>query len=120
MAQLISEPSTSSLHTVPGHIEHVYSVADGAVALPSIERVSNSWQRSANKYAVDPVDTTRAPRILTPGELKDHREPLDGLTFCAQEAIDQLYEVVREARYTVLFCDRSGVAVEHRGDDAQE
>jgi AraC-like DNA-binding protein len=27
--------------------------------------------------------------------------------------------VVREAGYTVLFCDSSGAAVEHRGDDAQ-
>jgi transcriptional regulator of acetoin/glycerol metabolism len=110
--------SASSLHTVAGHAEHVYSVAEGATPSLWIGAVSSSWQRSANKYAVDPVDT-RAPRILTPGELKDHREPLDELIFSAQEEIDQLYKVVREARYTVLFCDSSGVAVEHRGDDAQ-
>jgi len=115
----IPERSASSLHTVAKHAEHVYSVAEGATPPSWIQDVSGSWQRSANKYAVDPVDTTRAPRILTPGELKNHREPLDELIFSAQEEIDQLYKVVREARYTVLFCDRSGVAVEHRGDDAQ-
>src|ERR1700730_376551 len=115
----ISERSPSSLHTVAGHAEHVYSVAEGATPLPWIEDVSSSWQRSANKYAVDPGDTTKAPCILTPGELKHHREPLDELIFSAQEEIDQLYKVVREARYTVLLCDSSGVAVEHRGDDAQ-
>src|SRR5258708_19207225 len=115
----ISERSASSLHAVAGHAEHVYSVAEGATPPPWIEGVSTSWQRSANKYAVDPVDISRAPRILTPGELKNHREPLDELIFSAQEEIDQLYKVVREARYTVLFCDSSGVAVEHRGDDAQ-
>jgi transcriptional regulator of acetoin/glycerol metabolism len=115
----ISERSPSSLHTVAWHAEHVYSVAEGATPPPWIDDVSSSWQRSANKYTVDPVDTTRAPRILTLGELKDHREPLDELIFSAQEEIDQLYKVVREARYTVLLCDSSGVAVEHRGDDAQ-
>ena len=114
----ISERSASSLDTIAGHAEHVYSVAEGATPPPGIEAVSSSWQRSAKKYGVDPVDS-KAPRILTPGELKNFREPLDKLIFSAQEEIDQLYGVVREAGYTVLFCDSSGVAVEHRGEDAQ-
>jgi transcriptional regulator of acetoin/glycerol metabolism len=58
--------------------------------------VSSSWQRSANKHVVNSADT-RAPHILTPGELKDLRGPLDKLIFSAQEEIDQLYKVVREA-----------------------
>jgi AraC-like DNA-binding protein len=111
--------SASSLRAVAGHVEHVYSVAEGATPPAGIERVSSSWQRSANKYALDPVDTTRAPRILTLGELKHHREPVDELIFSAQEELDQLYSVVREARYGVFFCDSSGVVVDHRGDDAQ-
>ena len=113
-----SEHFTGSLHIGAGHAEHVYSVAEGATPPPGIEEVSSSWQRSANKYGVDPVDS-KAPRILTPGELKNFRGPLDELIFRAQEEIDQLYKVVREAGYTVLFCDSSGVAVEHRGEDAQ-
>jgi transcriptional regulator of acetoin/glycerol metabolism/AraC-like DNA-binding protein len=114
----ILDPSASSLATVAGHVEHVYSVAEGAAPPRGTEEVSGSWQRSANKYGVDAVDS-RAPRILTPGELKDFREPLDKLIFSAQEEIDQLYKLVRDAGYTVLFCDSSGVVVEHRGDDAQ-
>jgi AraC-like DNA-binding protein len=114
----ISERSKSSIGTVAGHVDHVYSVAEGTTAAPGIEGVASSWQRSANKYRVDPVDT-HAPRILSSGELKDFRGPLDKLIFSAQEEIDQLYKVVREAGYTVLFCDSSGVAVEHRGEDAQ-
>jgi transcriptional regulator of acetoin/glycerol metabolism len=70
-------------------------------------------------YGVDPIDS-QAPRILTSIELKDFREPLDQLIFSAQEEMDQLYEVVREAGYAVLLCDGSGVAVEHRGEDARE
>jgi AraC-like DNA-binding protein len=114
----ISDRSASSLDTVARHSEHVHSVAEGATPLPGIEEVSSSWQRSANKYGVDPLDG-KAPRILTPGELKNSREPVDKLISSAQEELDQLYKVVREAGYTVLFCDSSGVAVEHRGDDGQ-
>ena len=84
---------------------------------PGTEAVSSSWQRSAKKYHLNPVDSA-APRILTSAELKHFREPLDQLIFSAQEEIDQLYKVVREAGYTVLFCDSSGVAVAHRGEDA--
>jgi AraC-like DNA-binding protein len=110
--------SASPLDATAGHADHVYSVAEGATSLPGAEEVSSSWQRSANKYRVDPVDA-QAPRILTPGELRDFREPLDKLIYCAQGEIDQLYKVVREAGYTILFCDSSGVAVEHRGEDTQ-
>src|SRR5882757_7207189 len=102
----------------PGTPNTFIRLPRGATSPPGIEEVSSSWQRSANKYRVDPVDT-HAPRILTSGELKDFRGPLDKLIFSAQEEIDQLYKVVREAGYTVLFCDSSGVAVEHRGEDTQ-
>src|SRR5262249_22394080 len=97
-----SEPSARSLDTLGRHAEHVYSVAEGRTPLPGIEEISSSWQRSANKYGVDPVDGL-PPRIVTPGELKDLREPLDKLIFSAQEEVDQLYKVVREAGYAVLF-----------------
>jgi transcriptional regulator of acetoin/glycerol metabolism len=112
-----SEYFTGALHTVAGHADHVYSVAKGATPPLGIEEISSSWQRSANKHGVDP-DDSKAPRILTPGELKNFRGPLEELIFTAQEELDQLYKVVREAGYTVLLCDSSGVAVEHRGEKA--
>jgi transcriptional regulator of acetoin/glycerol metabolism len=114
----VSERSSDSLGTFAGHAQHVCSVAEGAAPLPGVEEISSSWQRSAIKYGVEPVDN-KAPRILTSGELKYSRGPLDRLIFSAQGDIDQLYKVVREAGYVVLFCDSSGVAVEHRGEDAQ-
>ena len=80
----VSGQSSASLDTFAGHAEHVFSVAEGAAPLPGVEAVSSSWQRSATKYGVDPVDS-KAPRILTSGELKDFREPLDELIFSAQE-----------------------------------
>src|SRR5215468_2674929 len=113
-----SQRFTRSVQLVGGHAEHVHSVVNGGPPAPAIEEISGSWQRSANKYRVDPADN-RAPRILTSGQLKDFREPLDKLIFSAQAEIDELYRVVREAGYTLLFCDTSGVAVEHRGEQAQ-
>jgi transcriptional regulator of acetoin/glycerol metabolism len=115
----LSEQYASSLDTIAGHAEQVCSVVEGTRPPPGIEAVSSSWQRSVKIYGVDPIDS-QAPRILTSIELKDFREPLDQLIFSAQEEMDQLYEVVREAGYVVLLCDGSGVAVEHRGEDARE
>jgi AraC-like DNA-binding protein len=114
---------TSSLHLASSdgrpaqHSEQVYLVAQGEALEPSIDEVSPSWQRSANEYRVDP-DSPEAPRILTSREVNDRREPLDELVYSAQEELDRLYKVVREAGYTLLFCDNTGVAVEHRGDDS--
>jgi transcriptional regulator of acetoin/glycerol metabolism len=116
MGQL--QRSASSLDTIAEHAEHACSVAAGVTPPPGIQAVSSSWQRSAEKYGLDPLDS-KAPRILTPAELKHLREPLDKLIFSAQEEMDELYKVVREAGYAVLLCDSSGVAVAHRGEDAR-
>ena len=113
----LSERSASSLDTIAGHAEHVYSVAEGATPPLGIQAVSSSWQRSAKKHGLDPLDS-KAPRVLTSAELKHFREPLDKLISSAQQELDELYKVVREAGYAVLLCDSSGVAVAHRGEDA--
>ncbi len=113
------ERPASLTRTAVQHAERVYSVvAEAAAPVPEIEELSSSWQRSTNRYGVDPLDS-RSPRILTLGELKDFREPLGNLISTAQEELDRLYKVVREAGYTVLFCDTAGVAVEHRGEDTE-
>src|SRR5258708_37412655 len=113
----LSERFASSLDTIAGHAEHVCSVAEGATPPLGVQAVSSSWQRSAKKHGLDPLDS-KAPRILTPSELKHLREPLDRLICSAEEEMDELYKVAREAGYTVLLCDGSGVAVAHRGENA--
>jgi AraC-like DNA-binding protein len=107
----------SPIETPVRHAQSVYWVTQGEVPAGRIEEVSSSWQRSANQFGVDP-ESGKAPRILTSHELRPLREPLDRLIFSAQEEIDRLYKVVREAGYTLLFCDTAGIAVEHRGDEA--
>ena len=108
----------SSFDTFGTHAEYVYRVAEGQTPAQGIEQVSTSWQRCANMYGVNPVDNA-APRILTHQEIKDLREPLEDLALSAQQEIDRLYGLVRQAGYTILFCDTTGVAVEHRGEDAE-
>jgi transcriptional regulator of acetoin/glycerol metabolism/AraC-like DNA-binding protein len=98
------------------HAEGVYLVAQEDTFLRGTDEVITSWKRSANKHGVDP-DSSEAPRILSAHELKEIREPLDQLVLSAQEEIDRLYKVVREAGYTLLFCDTAGVAIEHRGEE---
>ena len=112
-----SEHFTSTIRSAAQHAERVYSIGEGAPPGPDLVRLSSSWQRSTNRYGVDPADS-RAPRVLTQGELKAFREPVGSLVSTAQEEIDRLYHVVRNAGYVVLFCDTAGVAVEHRGEDA--
>jgi AraC-like DNA-binding protein len=99
------------------HAERVHLIAQGRDAEPELEEVSTSWQRSATTHGVDPA-SGQTPCILSAGEVRGRREPLDELILSAQDEIDRLYKVVREASYTLLFCDTEGVAVEHRGDEA--
>jgi transcriptional regulator of acetoin/glycerol metabolism/AraC-like DNA-binding protein len=98
------------------HVEQVHLVAQGETARLGVDDIASSWHRSANSHHIDP-ESTDTPRILTSRELKEVREPLDTLTRAAREEIDRLYKVVRQAGYVILFCDTSGVAVEHRGDE---
>jgi transcriptional regulator of acetoin/glycerol metabolism len=99
-------------------IDRVHRVAEGGTPAPGTEKVLASWIRCANTYGVNPA-ATNAPRILTRQELTNFRQPLDGLIFSAREEVDRLYQLVREAGYTVLLCDAAGVAVEHRGEDSK-
>jgi AraC-like DNA-binding protein len=99
------------------HTNHVHFVVQRRQAEPGTAEASGSWKRSAHLHQVDP-DSREAPRILTSGEVRERRAPLDQLIFSAQDELDRLYKLVREAGYTLLFCDNAGVAVEHRGDEA--
>jgi len=103
--------------TVKTHLDRVLK-ATLECAPKSSDPIAMSWCRSAKSHRVDP-DSKAAPSILTSGELSERREPLAKLMADAREELDQLYAVVKNARYTVLLCDDQGVAVEHRGNEAE-
>ncbi len=81
------------------------------------EEIFGSWRRSLLDYHVNAGDLS-APLIVTQSELKISREPMENIVAQAQEEIDRLYAVVRQASYVVLLCDRGGMAIHHRGDDS--
>jgi transcriptional regulator of acetoin/glycerol metabolism len=86
--------------------------------LSSDDEVATSWQRSAKTHSIDPA-SGEPPRILTSSELKDLREPLAKLIVDAQDELECLYKVVRQARYAILLCNDKGVAVDHRGNQTE-
>jgi transcriptional regulator of acetoin/glycerol metabolism/AraC-like DNA-binding protein len=112
-----SGPFTRLIDAPARQVERLRLIAQGRDPDPRLEEVSISWQRSTGRYGVDP-DSTEAPTILSAGEVRGRREPLDRLILSAQDEIDRLYLMVRDAGYTLLFCDTEGIAVEHRGDEA--
>jgi AraC-like DNA-binding protein len=81
------------------------------------EEIFESWRRCLLDFRVDARDVS-APHIITQNELKVSREPLENILIQAQDEIDRLYAVLRKHAYVVLLCDRQGVAIHHRGDDA--
>jgi len=81
------------------------------------EEIFGSWRRCLLDYRVD-ASNFEAPHIVTQNELKVFREPLENILIQAQEEIDRLYSVLRKHAYVVLLCDRQGVAIHHRGDEA--
>ncbi|SRR5579871_30700 len=81
------------------------------------EAVSDSWERCALDYHLDPGSRAK-PHVVTQGELKASGEPLAEILVHAREEIDRLYAIVRQEEYVVLLCNTSGVAIHHRGNEA--
>jgi transcriptional regulator of acetoin/glycerol metabolism/AraC-like DNA-binding protein len=81
------------------------------------EEIFESWRRCVVDYSVDARNYS-APRIVTHNELKIFREPVEEIVVRAQDEIDRLYAVVRQHGWVVLLCNRDGVAIHHRGDEA--
>jgi AraC-like DNA-binding protein len=98
------------------HLDRVQAVVEGNGTCAE-GSIAESWKRSAIDFGVDPASDD-SPRILTAGELKDHRERAKGITFTAQEELDQLFRISRTAGYVVLLSNEDGVVIDHRVEEA--
>jgi AraC-like DNA-binding protein len=103
------EPSNQHLDRVQAIVEGNDTGAEGSIAA--------SWKRSAIDFGVDPASKD-SPRILTTGELKDHREKAKGIIFTAREELDQLFRISGPAGYVVLMSNENGIVVDHRVEEA--
>jgi AraC-like DNA-binding protein len=100
------------------HLDQIESVVQGGGPTSDLEDVSASWRRCTAELLVNP-DSRAAPHIITDSELRVSREPLGKAIVYAQEEIDRLYAIVRQEGYVVLLCNTDGIAIHHRGDEAQ-
>jgi transcriptional regulator of acetoin/glycerol metabolism len=90
--------------------------AEGSVQTDS--EIVLSWRRCSGDYHVDPRSRA-TPHIITQTELTLFKEPVSDVLLHAREEIDRLYAIVRQEDYVVLLCNREGVAIQHRGDEAK-
>jgi AraC-like DNA-binding protein/PAS domain-containing protein len=100
------------------HLDQIESVVQGGGATSELEEVSASWRRCTAELLIKP-DGQAAPHIVTDSELRVSREPLGKAIVYAQEEVDRLYTIVRQEGYVVLLCNTDGIAIHHRGDEAQ-
>ncbi len=100
------------------HLDQIESVVQGGGATSDLEEVSASWRRCTAELLINP-DGRAAPHIVTDSELRVFREPLGKAIVYAQEEVDRLYAIVRQEGYVVLLCNTDGIAIHHRGDEAQ-
>jgi AraC-like DNA-binding protein/PAS domain-containing protein len=113
-----AKPRTVHRTTESRHLDQIESVVQGGGATSDLEEVSASWRRCTAELLINP-DGRAAPHLVTDSELRVFREPLDKAIVYAQEEVDRLYAIVRQEGYVVLLCNTDGIAIHHRGEEAQ-
>jgi len=113
-----AKPRIVNRTTESRHLDQIESVVQGGGAASDLEEVSASWRRCTAELLLNP-DGRSAPHIVTDSELRVFREPLDKAIVYAQEEVDRLYAIVRQEGYVVLLCNTDGIAIHHRGEEAQ-
>jgi len=100
------------------HADLVESAVAAESLVPTDTEIVLSWRRCIGDYHVDPRSSA-TPHIITQTELTHFKEPVSDVLLHAREEVDRLYAIVRQADYVVLLCNREGVAIQHRGDEAK-
>jgi transcriptional regulator of acetoin/glycerol metabolism len=100
------------------HADLVESAVAAESPVPADSEIVLSWRRCSGDYHVDPRSSA-TPHIITHTELTLFKEPVSDVLLHAREEIDRLYAIVRQEDYVVLLCNREGVAIQHRGDEAK-
>ncbi|WP_374491603.1 sigma-54-dependent Fis family transcriptional regulator [Zoogloea sp.] len=98
------------------HVERVVAAVEKGGLLsrhPAQDRLARSWQRSLSKYQVDPGLAT-VPQVVTPQELREHRDRLDAFMRIARDGLDRLHAQLLPSNYCVLLTDATGVTVDFR------
>ncbi len=102
----------------PPTVKRIEPELPDSQSVSAVDEISDSWHRCLADYHVDPKDPS-APNVVTQSELKASKEPVADIIAQAREEIDRLYAIVRQQGYVVLFCNNTGVAIHHRGDESR-
>jgi transcriptional regulator of acetoin/glycerol metabolism len=101
---------------LPEH-RHEDRVAKASQSPGAVTRLAASWRRSMVKHGLDPAGAPSVRR-LTPRELAERREALDGFINVARPQLDQLFQLVCPTGCSVLLTDASGIVLEQRVTEA--
>lgn len=74
-----------------------------------------SWERCVGQHSLSP-DRIGRPLVLSPSELKDHREPMGDLLALSQGEVQRLFELLAEQDYIVMLTDCNGIALDFRSN----
>src|SRR5258708_25114649 len=113
-----SQRSLDSMAKGLSHGDRVELNVNSENLLSEREEIFESWRRCLLDFRLD-ASGVSAPNTITQNELRVFRDPLENIVVQAQEEIDRLYAVLRQRGYVVLLCNRDGVAIHHRGDEAK-
>lgn len=100
------------------HAEIVMSAVSRNSRVPRAHAtwVKTSWERCVAKYGLEP-HRVAYPTIVTEGELKKYREPIDDLVSLAASEMDRLFVSLTQHDYIVSLTDAAGVTVLFRSDE---
>ncbi|HTH61749.1 MAG TPA: sigma-54-dependent Fis family transcriptional regulator [Paraburkholderia sp.] len=97
------------------HAERVRGAVEGRLPAPASPRLVSSWQRSFERYQLDPGSVI-GPRVLTSSELREVRDREEAFLRASGQCLAQLYETIRDADYCVMLTDAHGVTIDYRID----
>ncbi len=84
---------------------------DGVSARPNT--IAGSWKRCMDRYGFDPA-VSRKVSVLTEGELKVHREPVDKILHFSGEEIDQVFLAVSAIGFSFSIANAAGLMIAER------
>lgn len=97
------------------HVLEVMRVAEGEMSPRRDADVLASWRRCVREYRLEP-GRRLGPRILTEGELRQHRQESEELLEMARHGMEDLYRRVNAMGYVLLLANAHGVTVDAIGD----
>jgi transcriptional regulator of acetoin/glycerol metabolism len=99
------------------HSAHIGELMRASVSRESSRDaiIHDSWMRCVTEYQLDP-GVLREARIVTPGQLREHRDAMDEFLHTARFGVETLYRQVSGLGYVLLLTDANGVTVDFIGD----